>query len=261
MTIAYRIKRAYNKLIFRLSATDNKLFLWYCKRIYKPAPGSLAGLIDSFTRGKGAGITFLQIGACDGIIYDPLHKFIKRDRWKGVMLEPQPQMIHQYLMPLYRSNRGIKIVNAGLDWADGIRILYTIAPSTERWATGLATFNRGVLVEKLWNGSLKRHFRREGIAMPVNPDDGIKECEVKTVSPGTIREMFGGNSVDILAIDTEGFDYEIIKMLIPACFTPGMIIYEEVNLTSYDSTGCRNYLNSQGYRLITFGKDIVGVRG
>lgn len=261
MTIAYRIKRGYHRLIFRLSASDNKLFLWYCRRIYKPAPGSLAGLINNYARGKGGRINFLQIGACDGIIYDPLHKFIKRDRWQGLMLEPQPQMIHQYLMPLYRSNSGIKIVNAGLDRADGIRILYTIAPSTERWATGLATFNRGVLVEKLRNGSLKRHFRREGIAMPVNPDDGIKECEVKTVSPGTIRDMFGNNPVDILAIDTEGFDYEVIKMLVPAYFRPEIIIYEEVNLSHADIAECRNYLTGQGYRLSTFGKDVVGERG
>ena len=32
--------------------------------------------------------TFVQIGSNDGIKNDPLHRYIKKNNWKGILVEP-----------------------------------------------------------------------------------------------------------------------------------------------------------------------------
>ena len=38
----------------------------------------------------GQACNFIQVGAYDGVSTDPLHRYVERCGWRGVMLEPQP---------------------------------------------------------------------------------------------------------------------------------------------------------------------------
>lgn len=257
MKLTYAAVKAYRQFIFSLSAAENPLLLWYYHRLYKPAPGSLAAFISAYSLSKQAGVRFLQIGACDGFVYDPLHKFIKRDNWQGVMLEPQPEVVRNQLSRLYSKREGVRIINAALDRRKGKRMLYTIALSSERWATGLASFNRDILIGKLQSGMLEKHFRRQGIDFTGSPGDAVKGIEVNTITPCEISTLFGDEGIDLLAVDTEGYDYEIIRMLDIDTLSPEIILFEEINLSPEEMTECRSYLASKGYRIITFGKDSV----
>ena len=78
MSLLFQLKKKYKNFLFNLSAAENPLWLGYYRYIYKPSSGSLAEFIDRYSKEKKS-ITFLQIGANDGFIYDPIHKFIKRD--------------------------------------------------------------------------------------------------------------------------------------------------------------------------------------
>jgi FkbM family methyltransferase len=259
MSFIFRLKKRYRSFLFNLSAAENQIYLAYYRYLYKPRKGSAAEYIDNFSKRKSP-VTFLQIGANDGFIYDPIHKFIKRDNWRGIMLEPQPEVFRHFLIRLHRKRPEIILINAALDEKDGTRTLYLPAISNERWATGLASFNREVLVNKIKDGTLKRQAFKQGINLPENEDELITGHQIETISPDTLLARFGDKKIDLLAVDTEGFDYEIIKMLDLSRVKPDIILYEEVNFDQETASECRSYLARHGYTSHVFGKDVLAIR-
>jgi FkbM family methyltransferase len=259
MTLLFRLKKWYTKFLFNLSASENRLYLFFFPHFYKPKQGSLSEFLHNFSRKKSP-VTFLQIGANDGFVYDPLHKFIKRDNWRGIMLEPQPDVFREYLERLHRKRPEITLLNAALELNDGKKPLYKLAISNERWATGLSSFNREVILKKVKDGSLIKHIKRQRITLPENPEDAIVSEEVMTISPETLLAKFGPGGFDLLAIDTEGFDYEILKMLDLDRISPELILYEEVNFDENTAKECRKYLESHGYTLQTIKKDVLATK-
>ena len=259
MGLRFRLKKWYKQLMFNLSAAENPLFLAYYRHLYKPKPGTVEEFLDSYSR-KNRPVTFLQIGANDGFIQDPLHKFIKRDHWRGVLLEPQPDVFNNFLVKLHRKREEVKPINAALDEKDGTRPLYRLSVSNERWATGLSSFVREVLVKKVDDRRMMKHVRRQGITLPENVDEMIVADEVPTISPETLLKEFGNEGFDLLAIDTEGFDFEILKMLDLSRISPRVILYEEAILGEKTAGECRAYLEKHGYSCRTIRKDVLAVK-
>jgi FkbM family methyltransferase len=259
MSLSYSLKKSYQKLIFNLSATENPLYLGFYKYFYSPPKNSLAAFLDKFSR-KRSGIKFIQIGANDGFIHDPLHKFIKRDNWSGVMLEPQPDVYEQYLLKLYQSRDEVITINAALDKKDGKATLYKIGPSKDRWATGLASFDRKVLHRNLLKEKTKRKARKQGLEIPENPEKWIEAVKIDTISTDTLLKKGKTRNPDILAIDTEGFDFEILKMFDLSKVNPDVIIYEEENFDQVTKESCKNYLTEHEYVYHQVGRDAYAVK-
>ena len=65
--------------------------------------------------------------------------------------------------------------------------------------------------------------------------------------------------IDLLQIDTEGFDYEILKLFKFDRVLPKAIIFESENLSKADLSECTNWLSEKGYKFQTFGGDTLGV--
>jgi FkbM family methyltransferase len=259
MNLKYKIFKKYTDLRFQLSSTENIFYLFYYRYIYRPAKGSLAEFIDDYSR-HHAPVTFLQVGANDGLISDPLHKFIKRDNWRGVMLEPQPEVFDKYLVKTHKKRPEIITINAALDSHDGTSTLFVLNVSTERWATGMSSFNKSVLVDTIKSGSIRSKARKRGISLPDNAEDMIEARQIKTISPDTLLRHFGPEGFQLLAVDTEGYDFEILKMLDISKVAPEVIIYEEKNLDPKTAADCRKYLTDLGYFCRLVGRDVVAVK-
>jgi hypothetical protein len=69
----------------------------------------------------------------------------------------------------------------------------------------------------------------------------------------------GSQKIDILQIDTEGFDYEILKLFQFNTFLPKIIIFESENLSAADLAECKTWLGEKGYVFEGFGGDTLGV--
>jgi FkbM family methyltransferase len=256
MNLKYRLNKRYTQLLFRMSESENRFYLFFFRYLFKPANGSLDEFLDEYSK-KHSPVTFLQVGANDGLIHDPLHKFIKRDNWKGIMLEPQPEVFNDFLIRVHKKRPEITPVNAALDAHDGTKTLYTLGISAERWATGMSSFNREVLVNKIKKGTIQYKANKRGIRLPGKEDDMIVGREVATISPETLLKKFGEERFKLLAIDTEGFDFEILKMLDLGRISPEVIIYEEVNFDKETALACRAYLEQHGYSCRSIGKDAL----
>jgi len=240
-------KKFYKKFRFNLSANKNPIFIGFYKYFYSPSKGSVSAFLDEFSKLYHT-VHVIQIGANDGITHDPIHKFIKRDQWNGVLLEPQKH-VFPTLEKLYAKNKGIKTLNAALGDSDGKTKLYKIGFSNSRWATGLATFNREVLEEAFENGYVEKWARIDNTSIPADKEEQIIAEEIQVTSTDTLLQSNKLSQVDFLQIDTEGFDFEVIKLFLGNTLgiKPTGIIYEHFHLSNNDITKCESFLHENGY--------------
>jgi FkbM family methyltransferase len=259
MNFKSRVKAFYKSLVFKLSASNSFIFLAFYRYFYRPVPGSIDEFTSRFSEQREK-ITVVQIGANDGINNDPIHKFIKRDNWQGVLLEPQKYVFENFLRPLYRKTKGITVLNAALDIKDGSKPIYKIAVSNSRWATGLTSFSRAVLEEKVESGDIERQAKKEGTPLPENKNDFIAEEQVECICTDTLVKKYCPGKIDWLQIDTEGFDFEIIKMFDIDRTRPEVIVYENIHFTDALKKECSNYLKDHGYLCKDFGPNSMAMR-
>lgn len=259
MTLKSKFKNFYKDLRISLSASENPLFMAYYRKIYQPKKGSLSEFLSEYSLSKKGNFTVIQVGANDGITNDPIHKFIKRDRWKGVLLEPQPTVYHQYLKKIYQKNEGLHPICAAIGRKDGKQKLYKIGFSEMRWATGLASFSKEKIMELFENGIVEKNCEKFGIPIPENPEERISFEWVDVISPQRILEKYKIHRIDLLQIDAEGFDLEVISIFDIPKTTPGAIIFENVNHSKGDLQQCNQMLKNQGYRLRKFGRDTLAM--
>jgi FkbM family methyltransferase len=259
MNFKARIKAFYKNIIFRMSAGNNFIFILFYRHFYKPGKDTIDGFTSLYSRSRER-VTVVQIGANDGINNDPIHKFIKRDHWHGVLLEPQRYVFDKYLEPLYRKTEGIIVLNAALDVQDGQKLIYKVAVSGSRWATGLSSFNREVLEAAVRSGYIEREAIKEGAPLPEDKAKYITEEEVECISTRSLIKKYGLEKIDWLQIDTEGFDFEIIKMFNIEVTRPEVIVYENLHFNTEQQIECLDFLYKNGYLCRTFGPNTLAMR-
>ncbi len=244
---------------FRLSASNSPLFIGFYKYFYTPKKGSLSEFLNEYSLSKKDLLFVIQIGANDGINNDPIHKFIKRDNWKGVLLEPQSYVYKQFLTKIYKKNKGIHILNAGISSKDGSQTLYKIGFCDMRWATGLASFQKDNVEKAFSTGLVQKKCKKHNIEIPP-PAEQITTEEIMTISPESLITKYDISNIDLLQIDTEGFDYEVIKIFNIEKFKPKVVIFENSHLSEKDMKSCCADFENNKYDVKHFGANTIAMR-
>jgi FkbM family methyltransferase len=194
----------------------------------------------------GSELTFVQVGAFDGVTRDPLRKYIDKCGWRGVVVEPQAKAAHQ-LRELYRGNDRIVVVQAALDSESGNRKLFTVESHTApAWAGGLASFQRDTI--------LKHSDLIPGL------DTMIREDTVNCITFGEVLGCLPSERIDLLQIDTEGSDADILSLFPFHRVIPEIIHWEVKHLTKTEREDCLDRLTGFGYRFAPSGpEDMLAV--
>ena len=50
-------------------------------------------------------LSFIQVGANDGVYGDPLRSYVRRFGWKGILVEPQQDVFERLVEKLWRLQR------------------------------------------------------------------------------------------------------------------------------------------------------------
>lgn len=188
-------------------------------------------------------VTFMQIGAFDGVTKDPLYPFIEDHDWTGVLVEPQSRACDQ-LRELHRERAGIRIVQCAISDIDGEAVLYRVEkdPKLPDWCGGLASFSRE---------SIEKH---ESIAPGIIR--AIVEETVPTLTFASLFETLGSTvGPDILQIDTEGFDAQILEWFPFDEFKPAIVHFERKHLDVANQEETLTRLASFGYRFAPSGEE------
>lgn len=245
-------------LLRKFYASRSILLHYYLHSIWKPKTNTLEGILFLHATDH-TNFTFIQVGANDGLINDPLCKLIRRFEWRGVLLEPQVKVFTTYLQPLYKKYPEITLYNYAISNTHENADLYTISFSLARWATGLASFVRSTLQAKIVDGYVDACAKKYGDKAPNNKDAYIDSHSVSCISFNAILDKEQYSKLDLLQIDTEGFDFEVIKMFPFERIMPRIISFEIESLSNTDISLCDLLLKQKGYTLSYIGRDCVAI--
>lgn len=179
-------------------------------------------------------LTFVQIGAYDGIGDDDLHNLIVAHQLRGVLVEPQAEAFAR-LKATYRNHSNVVLLQAAIDQEEGTRELFC----KRNEASMAASFNRDHLI---------RHSIREA---------DIVSQQVTCHTIESALRMAGLASVDLLQIDAEGHDWAIIQSIDFERIRPRIIRFEYRHMSNREADACLSLLASHGYRFILENRDII----
>jgi FkbM family methyltransferase len=180
---------------------------------------------------------FIQIGANDGVTHDRLHQFIVEGDWSGVLVEPVPYYF-QRLQATYAAYPNLRMENVAIGTEEGVREIYRIREGQAHlpaWVNGMASLHLDVLMNHKW-------------AIP-DIEDHIVRDQIHCIRLETLLQKHHVEHLDLLAIDTEGHDYEVIKQIDFGRLRPQVITYEHKHLSKSDRRDCESLLHLHNYRI------------
>ena len=185
-------------------------------------------------------IFFLQIGAHDGVSYDPIHNYITKYHWKGLLVEPQPA-VFQKLKENYAGEKQLLFENSAIAAQDGTIELHCFENANAEDHASMLT-------------STRKHY------LTLNGDGHkgtLKTITVPALSLKSLLDKHRVERVNLLQIDTEGFDFEIIKMIDFSRMKPEIIHFENNFLNRRQKSECSRILGGQNYALLNLGIDTI----
>jgi FkbM family methyltransferase len=193
---------------------------------------------------------FIQIGSNDGEQLDPLRYSILHYHWRGIMVEPVPYVFER-LVRNYGSVPGVALENVAIADRDGSMPFYHLrqaAPGEKlpRLYDALGSFRREVV--------LKHEHLIPGIR------DRVITTQVATLRFDSLVRKHAVEKIDLLHVDTEGYDFEVLKTVDFERWSIPMLIYESEHLSASDQSACQAFLAERGYESFSDARDTVALR-
>lgn len=200
-------------------------------------------------------LRFLQVGGMDGKRYDPIYAFAKHYAWRGLVLEPLPDLF-EALAANYADCPNVTPVNAALTEADGERDMVRVTRDAVRegavplWAEGLGTFHPernalgGVGTGPDLHATLQKHMRRE---------------PVRCMTLRSLADSHDLMRVDLLHVDAEGSELTILRQVDAEGFRPRVVHLEYWALPPHERGQVIGLLAERGYRLRMSESDALAV--
>lgn len=189
--------------------------------------------LDSYSRGKSP-VHFVQIGASDGVFGDPIHTYLERDQWTGLLVEPIPA-VFELLQYNYRGNKKLMFENCAVGLEEGTADFYTTPK------------------EKFWNhyGSSQRSS--------LLPQPGYEKIQVRLMPFEALTNKHGLAKIQLIHTDTEGYDFKILKQIDFDRYQTEVILFEHIHLGT-QLEECYAYLKKFGFDLMIGDQDTLAYR-
>ncbi len=191
--------------------------------------------------------SFVEIGSNDGLQHDHLRPLILSRDWRGLMIEPVPYVFDR-LRDNYGEVDGVTLVNAAIADRDGELPFFHLrdADAGERetlpdWYDGTGSFSREAVL---------------GHADHIpDVEERLVETTVPSLTFGSLCDRYGVERVDLLLIDTEGYDWELLRGIDLAAMRPRLVIYEHFHLPPADRAAALARFAELGYETLEEGFD------
>ncbi len=198
---------------------------------------------------KAPDFFFVQIGANDGVFGDPIWEFVTRNQVAGLVVEPLKDVFDQ-LAANYRPYAKVKAVNTAIHASQRSAEMHRVDPARlpqlDVWARGIGSFKG-------------QHHVDAGV-----PTEAMRTETVTCVTLEELLQQHGVGAIDLLQIDTEGYDVEIIRMIDFRSRKPAIIHFEHGMpngiMTPAEFKQCASLLMDNGYLIATEYFDAVAYR-
>lgn len=217
----------YVKILYNVLAKITPKSFFRLRKIKKIPPIKSIYKKDTFF--------FIQIGANDGILHDPINYYINKYKWKGIFVEPVNQYFNK-LKKTYAKNKGLFFENSAISGQNEKKRIYKIKENVKHianWYQGIASFDKNNLL------CHKRAFPEI--------EKFIEEQLVNCVTLQYLINKYNVKNIDFLCIDVEGYEIVVIKQLLVLNIKPKVIYYEHKHMSETQKRECKNFLSSLGY--------------
>lgn len=184
----------------------------------------------------------IQIGANDGNRFDTLNKYIKKNKTNSILIEPIKKNFDD-LKENYKECNFVKVENLAISINNEISFLYKVDEKFlnlyDSHIPGITSFDRNHLIK---HGVKRRHISKE------------------KVTSNTIEQIINKyklTCLDLLFIDTEGYDGKLVlDFLKIQLFTP-IIIFEYIHINNYEFSEVIEKLLSSQYKFFSINENLI----
>jgi FkbM family methyltransferase len=178
--------------------------------------------------------TFVQIGANDGKSGDPLHRLIQQGQLQGLLVEPQ-EAPFVALQKRYEAVAGLAFEQAAVVDKDGPVTMHT---TEDRTTLGTLLPERNIMrLRKAW-----------------------QEVSVPGMTIRTLLHKHGIAAFDLLQIDTEGYDYHVLKQVDLSENEVKIVNMEFYCLPITERIATMSQLDEEGFAWFFDGMDLLALR-
>jgi FkbM family methyltransferase len=191
---------------------------------------------------------FIKIGSNDGIKNDPLSKIILDFQWKGIMVEPFEPNFNR-LKKNFGGHKNLFLEQAGISDKSGFFEFYYITDiqsDEPSWYDQVGSFDRETFIKNI-----------EGEKALLSR---IGSKKIPCMTFDELARKYHFNHVDLIHIDTEGYDWKILRSIDLKKYQPKIIILEFEWLTQYNVREAKKYLTENSYRLYYSEGDCVAIK-
>jgi FkbM family methyltransferase len=198
----------------------------------------------------------LQIGANEGLRNDPLRDFIVRDGWRGVFVEPLPDVF-----PLLKKNYAylvggvrLEFLNAAVSSVTGSLPFYSFRES----------FLAGKPLEERLHLLRKASFDRDQVVQATSGLGDVTDLITSIDVPcRTLDEIVSESAlprVDIVVVDVEGYDHEVVRRIRFDAWKTHTVIFEYKHIPDGVLAELQDMLRSNGFTLRNDHEDMMATR-
>ena len=191
----------------------------------------------------------IQIGANDGISDDFLRTSINKDT--NVLLVEPIKSAFLELEKNYSGFKNVKFVNKAIDVVTGKKNIFSVNPKyyeyyekkynskNVSWLTVLASFQ-------------KEHLENHGIK-----SSHIQATHVDCINFKDLIEQYNYHNLDLLIIDTEGYDEVLVENFIQNTNLRPLIIFEWIHIKKNKAENLMKLLSLENYEFLKLSKDLI----
>ncbi len=194
----------------------------------------------------------IQIGANDGKSDDFLRNSINKDT-KVLLVEP----IKSAFLDLkinYSNFTNVKFINKAIDIKKGKKKIYSVNPTNYdyykkkyqsedvSWLTVLASFEESHLIN---HGVKSNH---------------IHSTDVDCTTFNDLITEYNFNKLDLLIIDTEGYDNVLLKNFVENTNLRPIIIFEWIHMKIDEAKNIIEILQANNYKFLKIDKDLICIQ-
>jgi len=187
---------------------------------------------------------FVQIGANDGITDDPIRQYITRYHWRGILIEPLPDVFAK-LVENYRDEPQLAFENAAIADADGTATFYVADGAVGGKSCSVFSSLRRDAVERALS------WRDTPTANPVHP------IHVTALSVRSLIDQYRITRLDLLQCDAQGYDCELVGQFLDCGLKPRIIHFEHIHARHDALQQCYQRLVTAGYQFNEMSNDTV----
>ena len=193
-------------------------------------------------------VFLVQIGSNDGKTGDPFYELLSKQKaWKALFVEPVPYLFER-LKSNYPDNSRFQFANVAINEGKDLEF-YWVDPKAKEsfndlpfWFDQLGSFNKQHIINELG-------------------DRMLPFIMTNTLRGQTLADLFSENDIskiDILHIDTEGYDWKILSQLDLNRHQPNFILFESAHLSAEELAEAHDFL-TEHYGLYQDGIDTLAV--